>query len=117
MPKINYYPQAQKEYKPPLISSTNAFLGDVFNSKDSGDLQISAGFYRQEKGEPLVYTYTYHEMKIVVEGGMKLTDETGYSIEVKPGDVLYFEPGTTVTFDSPDYCLAFFVGRRTPDGA
>ena len=29
---------------------------------------ISGGFYRLEKGTPLVYTYTYDEIKIIVDG-------------------------------------------------
>lgn len=34
---------------------------------------MSAGFYRLEPGPELVYTYTYDEMKILVEGDMQIS--------------------------------------------
>jgi uncharacterized cupin superfamily protein len=72
-------------------------------SKDP-DKPISAGFYRLEAGKELVYPYTYDEMKIVLEGfrhvnatyctgEYQITDETGYSVTAKPGDVFYFQKG------------------------
>lgn len=101
-----------KEVKPPLISGDNAFLGDVIHSDSEPDKTLSAGFYRQEKGEPLKYTYTYDEMKIILEGDFSLEDETGKKVDAKPGDVFYFPKGTTITFTSTDYGLAWFVGLR-----
>jgi ethanolamine utilization protein EutQ (cupin superfamily) len=101
-----------KEVKPPLISGDNAFLGDVINSDSDPDKTLSAGFYRQEKGQPLTYTYTYDEMKIIIEGEMSVEDETGKKVQAKPGDVFYFPKGTTITFNAPDYSLAWFVGLR-----
>lgn len=101
----------------------------------SGDLDkekpITAGFYRQEKGETLTYTYTYHEMKIIVEGEFHISDGTNSYVGL-PGDVFYFrefsssslrpnsaliesrlaEKGDTITFSSPDYGLGFFVGAK-----
>ena len=81
---MNYFAQMQTEFKPPLIANENAFLGDVATSQeDSPETPMSAGFYRLEKGKPepfitlwspgltvavlgtpLVYEYTYDEMKI-----------------------------------------------------
>lgn len=100
-----------QDKKPPLLSANNAFLGDVINSTEPGK-ELSSGFYRQEKGEPLVYTYTYDEMKIILEGDFKMVDETGVTVNAKPGDVFFFPKGTTITFSSEDYGLAFFVGLR-----
>ncbi|CDK29143.1 unnamed protein product [Kuraishia capsulata CBS 1993] len=94
----------------------NSFLGDVFTSEAEPDKQISCGFYRQEAGEPLVYTYDYDEMKVILEvvGEYTLTDETGYKVSVKPGDVFYFKKGCTITFQNTGgYGLAFFTGLRT----
>ncbi|KAL7266500.1 hypothetical protein RUND412_010952 [Rhizina undulata] len=113
---MQYFEKAQVNYKPPLLASTNVFLGDVFSSdKLDAEKPISCGFYRLEKGEPLVYTYTYHEMKIIVEGVYQITDETGKSVTAKPGDVFFFEKGATITFTTPDYGLAFYTGQR-PEG-
>lgn len=81
---------AQTSYKPPLIANENAFLGDVATSTDA-TAPISAGFYRLEKGTPLVYEYTYHEMKIIVDGEFDISDETGQKVHAVKGDVFYCE--------------------------
>lgn len=98
---------------------------------------ISCGLYRLEQGEPLVYTYTYHEMKIIIEGEFHISDETGKSVIGKPGDVFHFgkyhlsserrllifdhfhgkEKGATITFTTPNYGLAFYTGQRTEGAA
>lgn len=78
---FKHFAKAQKEFKPPLIANENAYLGDVVSSTDS-EKPISAGFYRLEKGTPLVYEYHYDEMKIIVEGEFDISDETGQSVHV-----------------------------------
>ncbi|EGW30520.1 uncharacterized protein SPAPADRAFT_63356 [Spathaspora passalidarum NRRL Y-27907] len=102
--------------KPPSIPSpgNNSFLGEVFTSDAPKGQEITSGFYRQEAGEPLVYTYTYDEMKIVleVEGEFTITDETGHKIIAKPGDVLFFPKGSTITFATTGYALNFYTGLR-----
>lgn len=119
MPML-YKPAVEgKEVKPPQIPSPgqNSFLGDIFTSDAPEDKQMSCGFYRQEKGEPLVYKYTYDEMKIIleVEGEFTIADDTGYKVSVSPGDVLYFKKGTTITFETTGYGYAFFTGLRPKD--
>lgn len=116
MPML-YKPAAEgKEVKPPQIPSpgNNSFLGDTFTSDAPKEEQISCGFYKQEKGEPLVYYYHYDEMKIIleVEGEYWISDETGYKVSTKPGDVFYFKKGTTITFETTGYGYAFFTGLR-----
>lgn len=93
------------------VPDTRAFLSDVLSSSNP-DKTITSGFFRLEKSKPLSYTYTYDEMKIIVEGEMSITDETGNTVNVVPGDVLYFEKGSKITFDSPDYGIGFFCGLR-----
>lgn len=90
MSAFTYIAGAQTSYKPPLIANENAFLGDVAVSTDA-TAPISAGFYRLEKGTPLVYEYTYHEMKIIVDGEFDISDETGQKVHAVKGDVLYCE--------------------------
>jgi ethanolamine utilization protein EutQ (cupin superfamily) len=65
-----------------------------------------------EKGTPLVYTYSYDEMKIIVEGSFEISDETGKKVTAKPGDVFFFPKGSKITFETEDYGLAFFTGQR-----
>ncbi|KAI8635478.1 RmlC-like cupin domain-containing protein [Xylariaceae sp. FL1651] len=112
---MTYYPKASS-IKPPLIANENAFLGDVSVSTDS-DKPISAGFYRLEKGTPLVYTYTYHEMKVIIDGSFDITDEAGNTAHAVAGDVFYFPKGSKITFTTDDFGLGFYCGQRPKDTA
>ncbi|KAM0693110.1 hypothetical protein Q7P36_007667 [Cladosporium allicinum] len=115
---FEYHPNAQKDFQPPLIANENAFLGDVFSSESrDSSAPISAGFYRLEKGTPLVYEYTYHEMKIIVDGSFEISDETGKKVHATKGDVFYFPKGSKITFTTEDFGLGFFVGQRKEGGA
>ncbi|KAL3417204.1 ethanolamine utilization protein [Phlyctema vagabunda] len=113
---FQYHAQAQTSFKPPLIANENAFLGDVATSTDA-TAPISAGFYRLEKGTPLVYEYTYDEMKIIVDGEFEIADETGQKVTATKGDVFYFPKGSKITFTTPNFGLGFFVGQRAKDAA
>lgn len=79
------------------------------SDKENPDKPISAGFYRLEKGTPLVYNYSYDEMKIILEGEFEISDETGQKVKARPGDVFYFPKGVTITFTTESYGLAFYV--------
>lgn len=79
------------------------------SEKNDADKPISCGLYRLEKGTPLVYEYTYHEMKIILEGEFEISDEAGQKVTAKPGDVFYFPKGAKITFTTPSYGLAFYV--------
>ncbi|KAJ6003051.1 Ethanolamine utilization EutQ [Penicillium sp. IBT 35674x] len=129
-PAFTYHAKAQSTFKPPLIANENAFLGDVISSgnphrrltivrsdKDNAEKPISCGFYRLEKGTPLVYTYTYDEMKIILEGHFVISDETGQKVTATPGDVFYFPKGAKITFTTEDYGLAFYTGQRAEGAA
>lgn len=110
---FRYYEKAQSKFEIPLLAGDNAFLGDVFSSDQlSPETPITSGLYRLKKGEPLVYTYTYDEMKIILEGDYTITDGEGQTVTAKPGDVFFFPKGSTITFTTSDYGLAFYVGQR-----
>lgn len=102
---------------PPKISP-NSFLGDIYSTDVPKDEQMTAGFYKVIPGEPLVYTYPYDEVKIVLEvkGKFIVSDEEGTTIDAKPGDFLYFKKGTTITFsvegDEDAYSYNFYVGKK-----
>ncbi|KAL1972569.1 hypothetical protein VTN31DRAFT_6983 [Thermomyces dupontii] len=115
---MGYFPKAQSDFKPPLIANDNAYLGDVFSSESvDPEKAISAGFYRLEKGKELIYEYTYHEMKIILEGEFEISDETGQKVTAKPGDVFFFPKGAKITFSTISYGLAFYTGQRKKDAA
>ena len=73
---------------------------------------ITSGFFRLLKGTPLVYTYTYHEMKIIVEGEFDISDDQGNKVHATPGDVFYFPKGSKITFETESMGLGFFCGQR-----
>ncbi|PMD33085.1 ethanolamine utilization protein-like protein [Hyaloscypha variabilis F] len=115
---FTHYPSAQTTFQPPLIANENAYLGDIATSEPlDPTAPISAGFYRLEKGTPLVYEYTYHEMKIIVDGEFDISDETGKKVHAKKGDVFYFEKGSKITFTTETFGLGFYVGQRKKDTA
>ena len=93
-----------------------AFLDDFVVSEDA-EKPITSGLFRLEKGNHLTYTYTYHEMKLIIDGEFKITDETGTEVIATVGDLLYFPKGSTITFSTPDYGVGFFCGQRGKDEA
>ena len=53
-----------------MLTAFSTFLGDIDASKDN---LLSGGFYEQSHSEePLSYTYTYDELKIVLEGELQI---------------------------------------------
>ncbi|KAF2237756.1 putative ethanolamine utilization protein [Viridothelium virens] len=115
---LNYFGKAQSTFKPPLIANENAYLGDIASSdKIDSTSPITSGFYRLEKGTPLVYHYTYHEMKIILEGSFDISDEAGNKVHAVSGDVFYFPKGAKITFTTEDYGLAFYTGARKEGAA
>ena len=72
------------------IDGVNAYLQDVDSSDDAG-APISWGFFRMEAGNQLEYTYSYDECKIIVEGEMTVQEVGGDTVNVSPGDVLFFQ--------------------------
>ena len=91
--------------------NANAYLHDVVVSQDS-EKPITCGLFRLEKGNQLTYQYTYHEMKLIVDGEFEISDETGNTVLAKKGDLLYFPAGSTITFSTTNYGVGFFCGQR-----
>ncbi|KAI4233370.1 MAG: hypothetical protein L6R40_007096 [Gallowayella cf. fulva] len=124
VPQFSYYANAQSDFKPPLIANDNAFLGDVFSS-DNPTSPITAGFYRLLPGPELIYTYTYDEMKILLEGDMQITqlkdaegaDVVKEEVDAKKGDTFFFPKGAVVRFRTREGGLAWFCGQRGRGGA
>lgn len=100
---------------PPKISP-NSFLGDVVTAGE--EIPITGGFFKVVPGEPLVYTYPYDELKIVLEvvGDFVVSDSEGNEVHPKAGDVLKLPKGVTITFkvegDESAYAYNFYVGQK-----
>lgn len=73
---------------------------------------ISAGFYRLAPGPELVYTYTYDEMKIIVDGEFEISDGAGKNVTAGRGDVFFFPKGAKITFRTEKGGLAWYCGQR-----
>ena len=106
------YNQITNEELPSMdVEGVNAFLKDFSVSEDA-DKPMTSGLFRLKAGESLKYTYTYHEMKFIVDGSFTIQDETGQKQTVKAGDLLDFPKGTAMTFTTDDFGLGFFCGQR-----
>lgn len=109
---MKYFNKAQSQNINSLnIEGINAYLQDTVSS-DNESAPISCGFFRMETGNPLEYTYSYDECKIMLEGEMEIIEKDGQAVTMRPGDVVYFDSGTTVTFSSKSSGTAFYVGQR-----
>ena len=106
IPKIT-----DKTLTPMEEEGVSAYLDD-FAVSDDPECPITAGLFRLERGNKLIYTYTYNEIKIVLEGEFNIKDSSGMEVIATPGDLLYFPKGSTITFSTPDYGLGFFCGQR-----
>ena len=110
---FKHYKQIKTQELPAMnIDNVPAFLKD-FAIADDSEKPITSGLFRLKAGESLKYTYTYHEMKFIVDGSFIIEDETGQKVTAKPGDLFYFPKGTSMTFSTPDFGLGFFCGQRS----
>ena len=109
---FKHYEQIKSQELPSMeVENVQAFLKD-FSVSDDSDKPITSGLFRLKTGESLKYTYTYHEMKFIVDGVFIIEDETGQKVTAKAGDLFYFPKGTSITFSTPNFGLGFFCGQR-----
>lgn len=93
------------------IPETIAFLDDLGSSRSNGP-PITAGLFRMGAGEALRYSYEFDEFKLILEGEMTVTEDSGTVYELKVGDLIQFAAGTKVQFSSRSSDVAFFVAPR-----
>ncbi len=92
------------------IEGIEAALSDLTTSDENASM--TCGLFSLAKSDPLVYTYTYTEAKIIVSGEMTLAEEGGETFHATAGDIIYFDKGAKITFTSDSSGLAFFCGQR-----
>ncbi len=92
------------------IEGIEAALSDLTTSDENAPM--TCGLFSLAKSDPLVYTYTYNEAKIIVSGEMTLAEEGGETFHATAGDIIYFDKGAKITFTSDSSGLAFFCGQR-----
>ena len=71
--------------------NSQTWLEDLATSAVPGR-ELTSGLFRMNHGELLQYTYTYEEVKYIVDGEFHLTDGTGQKVVAVAGDIMYF-PG------------------------
>ena len=89
-----------------MRNSETTFLDIVSNETTPGTdgKEMVAGLFRMlNSGGSLQYTYTYEEIKYIVEGTFIMTDGTGQRVEAKAGDLVYFPKGCQINFDTECY--------------
>ncbi len=108
---LKFFPDAQQmELSSMEEPGVAAFFEDIVGSGHPQS-PISCGLFRIEAGTPLVYTYDYDDIKIMLEGNINFSDGK-QEVTANPGDVLFFPNGSTITFSTDSSGLAFACGQR-----
>lgn len=94
---------------------TDGYIADTYVNPD--DSVMCSGFFElNHADEPLLYEYTYDEMKVVLEGEFLLENaDTGQKAVAKAKDAIFFPKGSRILFSTPDRALAFYAGHRNAD--
>ncbi|WP_292362736.1 cupin domain-containing protein [Methylophaga sp. UBA1464] len=87
-----------------------AFFDDIVGSGNPKS-PISCGLFKIDAGNPLVYTYDYDDIKMMLEGSITFSDGE-QEVTAEAGDVLFFPNGSTITFSTESSGLAFACGQR-----
>ena len=102
--------------KLPLFAGNNAYLKDFAVSNDE-QAPITVGLFRLEAGDPITYTYTYEEMKLIIDGELQISGGSSDAVTTKVGDLFYFPKGSVITFSTNTFGLGYFCGQRNADEA
>lgn len=109
--RLQFFPNAQQmEIASMEEPGVAAFFSDIVGSGQPKS-PIACGLFKIEAGNPLVYTYDYDDIKIMLEGSISFSDGQR-DVTAKPGDVLFFPNGSTITFSTESTGLAFACGQR-----
>ncbi|KAL8699054.1 MAG: hypothetical protein Q9201_006228, partial [Fulgogasparrea decipioides] len=86
-----HFPSSPPLSAAPLFTHNPHHLKPKTKTQNSSDLNrssapLTAGFYHLSPGPELVYTYTYDEMKILVEGDMQIAQLGSTSEQARGGE-------------------------------
>ncbi|KAE8361864.1 hypothetical protein BDV27DRAFT_147466 [Aspergillus caelatus] len=92
----------------------HVFFADYLGAEsDKATSPISGSWFRIEKGpEATPPRYDYDEIGVVIEGEITLKDATGHTETVRRGDTFMIPRGSTITFSSNTYGVAWKCGGR-----
>ena len=83
----------------------NVRLKDVITSSDGSSM--AAGYMALDKGE-FIWTLTYDEVDIVLEGELVIT-RGNVAVHANPGDVIFIPKGSSITFGTPEKVRFIYV--------
>ena len=113
MVAFTHFPLAVKQPQPGVGGhSVNAWLGSVTASCETGGTTAEELLHLDHSDGPRVYECLDHEINIIVEGEMTVSDSEGNIVEARVGDVLYFPAGSVITFNSNSRGVVFFCGQH-----
>ncbi|GLI73740.1 hypothetical protein PoHVEF18_001961 [Penicillium ochrochloron] len=93
----------------------NIYFADYLGTEQDIPSPITGSWFRIEKSpESTPPKYEYDEVGVVIEGEMTFKDETGQTATVKAGDTFFFPRGSTITFWTDSYGVAWKCGARLP---
>jgi ethanolamine utilization protein EutQ (cupin superfamily) len=76
---------------------------------------VQLGYFSMQPGESFTFTYTFLEMKVVLNGKIVIIDDKGEKYVAEQEDVLIFTPDTTVIFDKESNGDAIYTAHRLPE--
>lgn len=81
----------------------------------SNENAMQLGYFSMQPSADFEFTYTYLEVKVVINGKIIIRDDQGKKYVAEAGDVLIFTPETTVIFDGESDGNAIYTGHRLPE--
>ncbi|WP_129730145.1 cupin domain-containing protein [Ectobacillus funiculus] len=97
------------------IPALQSQIIDVPVTSKENALQL--GYFSMRPSEDFEFTYTFLEMKVVLQGKIVVRDEQNKKYVAEAGDVLIFTPDTTVIFDKESDGEAIYSAHRLPEPA
>lgn len=81
----------------------------------SNENAIQMGYFSMQTSKDFEFTYTFLEIKVVIDGKIIVRNDSGRKYVAEAGDVLIFTPETTVIFDGESNGSAFYTAHRLPE--
>ncbi|CAK7229438.1 hypothetical protein SEUCBS140593_007245 [Sporothrix eucalyptigena] len=111
------YTDEGKFHRIPKLEGAPAcvYFSDIFStpSKETPNPLTGSMFLLEfsDKPEPAP-KYDYDESGVVLKGELHIDDETGKKATLLPGDSFFIHRGSTITFSTPRYAVAYKIAAR-----
>ncbi|PHH67410.1 hypothetical protein CDD81_19 [Ophiocordyceps australis] len=92
----------------------NVYFSDVFSVPKDASNPLTASLFlleKLDKPEPAP-KYAYDETGVVLQGELHIVDEKGNQAKLLPGDTFFVHRGSTITFSTPRFAVAYKAASR-----